>query len=117
MGQDLITIGSPTTTGGKVIKGDVSVTVGNKAIALIGDLATCMCGLPSCKKVGEIIAIGPRQATLNGKAYAKSGDMVNTGCGVCFLLPNSNNVTLGSITKALNTGSQVNFGKDVAINQ
>lgn len=115
--NDVITIDSPTTTGGKVISGSGSVKINGKAIALIGDMATCTCGSKSCRGQGPIIKKTPRNANLNGQDIARAGDFVDTGCGSCFLLPSSHQVALStSMTTSLNMGGGVNMGNGVNIN-
>ncbi|MHA2718306.1 PAAR domain-containing protein [Vibrio owensii] len=117
MMNDVITIDSPTTTGGKVISGSGSVKINGKAIALIGDMATCTCGSKSCRGQGPIIKKTPRNANLNGQDVARVGDFVDTGCGSCFLLPSSHQVALStSMATSLNMGGGVNMGNGVNIN-
>ncbi|MBQ4892320.1 PAAR domain-containing protein [Shewanella sp. MMG014] len=116
--NDVITIDSPTTTDGKVISGSGSVKVNGKAIALIGDMATCTCGSKSCRGKGPIIMKTSRNANLNGQVLAREGDFVDTGCNNCFLLPGSHQVALGtSMATSLNMGGGVNIGNGVNINQ
>ena len=115
--NDVITKGSPTSTGGKVITGSSSVKVNGEAIALIGDIATCACGSKSCRGQGAIVQTSPRNAQVNGQAFAKAGDLVDTGCGSCTLLPSHHQVALGtSMSQSLNIGSGVNIGNGVNIN-
>ena len=115
--NDVITKGSSTSTGGKVITGSSSVKVNGEAIALIGDIATCACGSKSCRGQGAIVQTSPRHAHVNGQAFAKAGDLVDTGCGSCTLLPSRHQVALGSsMPQSLNIGSGVNIGNGVNIN-
>ena len=43
MSNDVITVGSATSTG-KVVSGNSGMVVNYKSIALVGDMATCTCG-------------------------------------------------------------------------
>jgi hypothetical protein len=50
--------------------------------------------------------------------FAKAGDLVDTGCGSCFLLPSEHGVSLGvNVGCSLNVGSGISFGNGVNINQ
>jgi uncharacterized Zn-binding protein involved in type VI secretion len=85
MSNDLITVGSSTSTGGKVVSGNSGMVINNKPIALVGDMATCACpNVLVCRRQGVIVAL-----------FAKAGDLVDTGCGSCFLLPSEHGVSLG----------------------
>lgn len=115
--NDVITMDSPTTTGGKVISGSGETSVNGKAIALVGDMATCTCGSIICRGQGPIVKQAPRNANSNGQDVAYVGDLVDTGCGSCFLLPSPHQVGLGtSMATPLNMGSGVNIGNGVNIN-
>ncbi len=115
--NDVLTVGSKTSTGGKIISGNSGVTVNGQAIALVGDKATCLCGSSSCKGVGEIVPIVPRAANVQGVNFARAGDFVNTGCGNCFLVKGSHQVHLGtSMDSTVHIGSNVHIGNDVSIN-
>ena len=93
MSNDVITVGSATSTG-KVVSGNSGMVVNYKSIALVGDMATCTCGSKSCRGQGKIVATSPRNANVNGVLFAKAGDLVDTGCGSCFLLPSEHGVSL-----------------------
>jgi uncharacterized Zn-binding protein involved in type VI secretion len=94
------------------------MVVNYKSIALVGDMATCTCGSKSCRGQGKIVATSPRNANVNGVLFAKAGDLVDTGCGSCFLLPSEHGVSLGvNVECSLNVGSGISFGNGVNINQ
>ncbi|MGD8115645.1 PAAR domain-containing protein [Vibrio sp. TRT 29B02] len=117
MGNDAITVGCKTTTGGEVISGNSGVVINNRPVALIGDMATCTCGSKSCRGQGLIVATSPRDIVVNGVSFAKAGDFVDTGCGNCYLAESSNQVTLGaSIVSSVNMGNGVSIGNGVNIN-
>ena len=118
MSNDVITVGSATSTGGKVVSGNSGMVVNYKSIALVGNMATCTCGSKSCRGQGKIVATSPRNANVNGVLFAKAGDLVDTGCGSCFLLPSEHGVSLGiNVGCSLNVGSGISFGNGVNINQ
>ncbi len=115
--NDIITVGSPTSTGGKVLTGNSSVKVNGQSIALVGDIASCTCGSKQCRGQGKIVKQTPRNANLNGQDLARAGDLVDTGCGNCVLLPSQHQVALGtSMETSFNIGSGVNIGNGVSIN-
>ncbi|WP_318463391.1 PAAR domain-containing protein [Photobacterium leiognathi] len=117
MSNDVITVGCKTTTGGTVISGNSGVRVNGKKIALVGDIATCLCGKKNCKGKGVILPTSPRAANVRGVNLAKAGDFVDTGCGNCFLVTSTHQVSLGTSMKVLlNMGSNVNIGNNVNIN-
>ena len=119
MSNDVITVGSATSTGGKVVSGNSGMVINNKPIALVGDMATCACpNILVCRRQGVIVAMSPRNANVNGTLFAKAGDLVDTGCGSCFLLPSEHGVSLGAdVGCSLNVGSGISFGNGVNINQ
>ena len=117
MSNDVITIGSKTTTGGSVISGNGGVIINGQNVALIGDIATCPCGNKSCKGQGPIVAQSSRAANIFGINLARVGDLVDTGCGSCFLGASSHQVSLSTSTATnLNMGSGVNIGNGININ-
>ena len=117
MSNDVITVGSKTTTGGSVISGHGGVIINGQKVALVGDIATCPCGSKSCRGQGPIIAQSPRAASVFGTNLARVGDLVDTGCGSCFLEASSHQVSLNTSTATnLNMGSGVNIGNGVNIN-
>ena len=119
MSNDVITVGSATSTGGKVVSGNSGMVINNKPIALVGDMATCACpNILVCRRQGVIVAMSPRNANVNGVLFARAGDLVDTGCGSCFLLPSEHGVSLGvNVGCSLNVGSGISFGNGVNINQ
>lgn len=113
----MITVGNKTTSGGFVISGSSNVIINGKMIALIGDTATCPCGKKICRGLGPIIAQSPRAANVSGENLARVGDLVDTGCGSCFIDENSHQVNLGiSTDTTLNMGSGVNMGNGINAN-
>jgi uncharacterized Zn-binding protein involved in type VI secretion len=83
-----ITLGAPTTTGGKVISASSDSKIDGAPIALEGDLVTC----PDCKTAGKILCVGPRiPEILNGKNVALENDLCICRCAVPpRLLPSQN---------------------------
>lgn len=74
-----ITLGAPTTTGGKVISASGDGKIDGAPIALEGDLVTC----PVCKTAGKIQCVGPRiPEILNGKNVALENDLCICRCAV-----------------------------------
>ena len=115
--NDVITLGSKTSTGGTVISGNSNVMINGQPVALIGDIATCICGSKNCNGQGPIVPLSPRAANVNGVNFARAGDLVNTGCGSCFLTLSSHIVSLSTNTaKMVNMGSNINIGNNVHIN-
>ncbi len=114
---DLITVGSKTSTGGVVLSGNGGVKINGQPTALIGDTATCLCGSKSCRGQGPIVKQSSRAANVSGVDLARVGDLVDTGCGSCYLMASSHQVSLGTSTSTpLNIGSGVNIGNGVNIN-
>jgi uncharacterized Zn-binding protein involved in type VI secretion len=81
-----ITLGAPSTSGGKVISASSDSRIEGVAIALEGDLVSC----PLCKTAGKIRCVGPRiPESLNGKNVALENDLCICRCSVPpKLLPN-----------------------------
>ena len=81
-----ITLGAPSTTGGKVISASSDGRIDGSPIALEGDLVTC----PVCKTAGKILCVGPRiPETWGGKNVALENDLCICRCAVApRLLPN-----------------------------
>lgn len=77
-----ITIGCPTTGGGKVISGNSLFLIDGKAVACTGDKATC----PTHKLVATIVSGDPCM-NIFGKMAARVGDSLSCGCK---LLPQQN---------------------------
>ncbi|QER40115.1 PAAR domain-containing protein [Acinetobacter suaedae] len=82
MAKPYIVIGCPTTGGGKVISGNSSFLIEGKAIACVGDKATC----PKHQTVSTIISGDPYMQVF-GKAAARVNDSLSCGCK---LLPQQN---------------------------
>lgn len=95
-----ITIGCPTTGGGKVITGQNSFLVEGIAIACVGDKVTC----PLHKTTATIISGDPYMQVM-GKSVARVNDSLSCGCK---LLPKQSLVvgaTGASIAEASNLKS------------
>lgn len=72
-----ITLGSPTTSGGRVISASADGKIDNVAIALEGDLVTC----PVCVTTAKILCVGPRIPEIwNGKNVALENDLCVCRC-------------------------------------
>ncbi len=120
----LITLGSKTSTGGKVISASSKMVINGKQVALSGkDQATCKCGAKNCKGVGFIVNKGEKNINVDGVEIAKAFDPVNTGCGKCFLLePDDHEVYLGTSNFngenifIGNNGAGVSVGNNIIIN-
>ncbi|EYT12657.1 PAAR motif family protein [Acinetobacter sp. 1592897] len=82
MATPYITIGCPTTGGGKVISGNSLFLIDGKAVACTGDKATC----PTHKLVATIVS-GDPYMNIFGKLAARVGDSLSCGCK---LLPQQN---------------------------
>ncbi len=100
----VIVLGSPTSTGGKVITASSNMLINGKQVALINDIATCNCGSYTCNKQGPIQKMTPRGASINNIELAQQGDRVLTSCGTCFLLDSGLNVTLGNTEPSIFIG-------------
>ena len=83
-----ITLGAPSTSGGKVISASSDGKIDGAEIALEGDLVTC----PACKTAGKILCVGPRiPETWGGKNVALENDLCICRCAVSpRLLPRQN---------------------------
>ncbi len=74
-----ITLGAPTTSGGRVIAASSEGKIDGVPIALEGDLVTC----PVCKTAGKIRCVGPRiPESWNGKNVALENDLCVCRCAV-----------------------------------
>lgn len=72
-----ITLGAPTSSGGKVISASSDGKIDGSPIALEGDLVTC----PVCKTAGKILCVGPRiPETWGGKNVALENDLCICRC-------------------------------------
>lgn len=115
--KSLITLGTPTSTGGKVIFASSDIVINGQKVALIGDIATCCCGSQSCKGQGPIVKGFARDAVSGGVEFACEQDEVLTGCGNCFLLASSHDVKLGGMMgRNVSIGGNVSIGNGVRIN-
>ena len=75
MALPYITLGSPTTGGGKVISAQTSFTIDGKPIACVGDKATC----PKHSCVSTIIS-GDNHMIVMGKPAAQHNSPLSCGC-------------------------------------
>lgn len=75
MALPYITLGSPTTGGGKIISAQSSFLIDGKAIACVGDKATC----PKHKCVASIVA-GDNHMLVMGKPAAQHNSPLSCGC-------------------------------------
>lgn len=82
MATPYIVVGCPTTGGGQVISGNSIFLVEGRAIACVGDKATC----PKHQTVATIITGDPHMQVL-GKDAARVNDALSCGCR---LLPMQN---------------------------
>ncbi|EGQ8445028.1 PAAR domain-containing protein [Vibrio cholerae] len=115
--NNAVTVGTPTSTGGKVLTGSAGVKINNLDVSVLGDQATCTCGAKNCRGVGPILQGSPRNIKIGDKLIAMKGDPVDSGCGNCFLLSSGDAVSLGAQTSgSINMGSGVNIGQGVNIN-
>ncbi len=116
----VVTLGTPTSTGGKVISASSDMIVNGQKVVLIGDLATCNCGDKKCNKQGRIVKGTPRDFKINGIEPAIDGDRVLTTCGKCFLLSSGHDVELGDVMGQLvnigGNGNGVSIGNGVSFN-
>ncbi|WP_426100265.1 PAAR domain-containing protein [Massilia sp. TSP1-1-2] len=81
-----ITLGAPTSSGGKVISASSEGRIDGVPIALEGDLVSC----PACQTAGKIQCVGPRiPESWNGKNVALENDLCVCRCAVApKLMPN-----------------------------
>lgn len=79
MRRYFITLGAPTSAGGKVISASSEALIDGVAIALEGDLVNC----PVCNSTGKIRCVGPRiPETWNGRNVALENDLCGCRCEV-----------------------------------
>ncbi|UCR83781.1 PAAR domain-containing protein [Pseudomonas chlororaphis] len=78
MGRKMIGLGAPTSTGGRVLEGNIGIDIdGSVSTASVGHIASCS----ACSKgKGPIVAVGPRTITLPAGLVALEGDYVACGC-------------------------------------
>ena len=84
MATPYITIGCPTTGGGKVLTGDSSFLIEGIAVACVGDTASC----PKHKTTATIVS-GDAHMQVMGKSVARVNDSLSCGCK---LLPKQSSV-------------------------
>ncbi len=120
MSKKIITLGTPTSTGGKVITSSSSMVVNGQKVTLVGDVATCLCGSKSCRGQGPIKKGSSREILNDGVMFAYEHDPVDTGCGKCFVLSSPHQVQLGGMTgQSINIGGNgagISFGNGVNLN-
>ncbi|OTG63800.1 PAAR domain-containing protein [Acinetobacter silvestris] len=75
MATPYITIGCATTGGGKVISANQTFLIDNKAIACVGDKATC----PKHQCISTIIT-GNNHMLVMGKSAAQHNSPLSCGC-------------------------------------
>ncbi len=113
----LITLGSQTSTGGKVITASSEMKINGKNVVKLGDIATCVCGNRSCRGQGPIYRKGTRKISIDGTELARSGDPVNTGCNSCYLLEPTDVVCVGELNDSGiimgGNGQGITFGDGV----
>jgi uncharacterized Zn-binding protein involved in type VI secretion len=74
-----ITLGAPTSSGGRVISASSEGKIDGVPIALEGDLVSC----PACKTAGKIQCVGPRiPESWHGKNVALENDLCICRCAV-----------------------------------
>lgn len=82
MGRKMIGVGAPTSTGGRVLEGNVGINIdGLVSTSSVGHLASC----PACVVGrGVIVAVGPRTIVLPAGPAALEDDYVACGCPPLF---------------------------------
>ncbi|ENU92115.1 MULTISPECIES: PAAR domain-containing protein [Acinetobacter] len=75
MPKRYIVVGHPTTGGGEVITGNKSFLINGKAIACIGDEATC----PKHDSLVTIVT-GDSTTQVGGRSVARINDLLSCGC-------------------------------------
>lgn len=114
--NNVVTVGTPTSTGGKVLTGSAGVKINDLGVSVVGDQAKCTCGAKSCRGVGPILQGSPRSVKIGNKLIAMKGDPVDTGCGNCFVLSSGDAVSLGNqMSGLISMGAGVNIGQGVNI--
>ena len=113
----LITLGTLTSTGGKIITASSNMTINGKKVVKLGDIGTCPCGKKSCRGQGKIYRKGVRKITIDGTELAKGGDPIDTGCGTCFVSDPIDMVCVGDLNQGGivigGNGAGVSFGDGV----
>ena len=82
MGRKMIGVGAPTSTGGRVIEGNIGINIDSSVdTSSVGHTASC----PACSLgKGRIVAVGPRTINLPAGPVALEGDYVACGCPPLF---------------------------------
>lgn len=78
-----ITVGCATTGGGKVVTGQNTFLIDGRAIACLGDQATC----PTHKRIARIVSGCDPHMIINNKAAALANALLDCGC---HCIPNQN---------------------------
>lgn len=78
-----ITVGCATTGGGKVVTGQNTFLIDGRAIACLGDQATC----PTHKRIARIVSGCDPHMIINNKAAALANALLDCGCNC---IPNQN---------------------------
>jgi uncharacterized Zn-binding protein involved in type VI secretion len=91
MGRKMIGVGAPTSTGGRVLEGNIGINIDSSVdTSSVGHIASCaVCSIGK----GPIVAVGPRTINLPAGPVALEGDYVACGCP-----PLSNTVIAGQST-------------------
>jgi uncharacterized Zn-binding protein involved in type VI secretion len=72
-----VTLGSPTTAGGRVTSASSDSAIDGMAVALEGDTVAC----PACGRAGRILCVGPRiPETWQGRHVALENDLCTCRC-------------------------------------
>lgn len=72
-----VTLGSPTTAGGRVTSAGSDSLIDGAPVALEGDSVAC----PACGSAGRILCVGPRiPETWNGRHVALENDLCTCRC-------------------------------------
>lgn len=75
--MEFIMVDWPTSGGGKVVSGNKYFLVAGKAIACVGDEATC----PTHNTLATIVT-GDPDYHLGGRPIARVGDLLSCGCRI-----------------------------------
>ncbi|USA54232.1 PAAR domain-containing protein [Acinetobacter sp. C32I] len=82
MTKRYVVVGFPTTGGGEVISGNKNFLINGKAIACVGDEATC-----PTHNTAAFIMTGDSATQFGGMPVAREGDLLSCGC--TLLLPST----------------------------
>ncbi|HBC3366499.1 TPA: PAAR domain-containing protein [Vibrio parahaemolyticus] len=115
----LITLGTLTSTGGKIITASSNMTINGKKVVKLGDIGTCPCGKKSCRGQGKIYRKGVRKITIDGTELAKGGDPIDTGCGTCFVSDPVDMVCIGELNSQGiiigGNGTNIQLGDNISL--